>query len=58
MNEQLAVKLLQFIAKKLDERMTFAKSHTDDDRAINIAGFCSELKREISQEKAKILGKL
>ena len=58
MNEKLAIKLLQFIAKKLDEKMEYAKHHPRDIRAVNIAGFCAELKREIGQEKAKIIGQL
>ena len=58
MNEKLAIQLLQFIAKKLDERMEYAKRHSADKRAINIAGFCSELKKEIGQEKARIIGEM
>lgn len=58
MQQKLAVELLKFIATKLDEKMEYAKHHTSDSKAVNIAGFCAELKREISQEKAKLLGQL
>jgi len=58
MNDHLALELLKFIRAKLDERMEYAKKHNSDQRAVNIAGFCAELKRDIGQEKARIVGKL
>ena len=58
MQEKLAIELLKFIAKKLDEGMEYAKHHTSDTKAVNIAGFCANLKQEISRKKAELLGQL
>lgn len=54
---QVAIELLKFLKNYLDERMNYAKTHKDE-RSINIAGFCAELKAAISREKSRIYGRL
>lgn len=56
-NEKLALALLKHLNAILEEKMEYAKRHKDE-RSVNIAGFCAELKRELSRYKAEIIGKL